>query len=237
MAHYIMRLDDASDHMDIQKWSYMEELLDKYKIKPIVGVIPDNKDKSLVSKYGYNQYFWNLVHTWIAKEWTLAMHGYEHRYVSKDGGINPVHKRSEFAGVSYEEQAEKIRKGYQIFRSQGISPEIFFAPSHTFDKKTLQAISAETPIRVISDTVARDIYKDGEFWFIPQQSGLARTLPFKIVTFCYHPNTMNSELYKGLEKFLANNQRNFIPYSNKLLKDRKKDILDKMLQKMYLSRK
>ena len=44
MSCYILRLDDASDYMDVEKWSRMEELLDKYQIKPLVGVIPDNQD-------------------------------------------------------------------------------------------------------------------------------------------------------------------------------------------------
>lgn len=220
--------------MDMEKWSYMEQILDKYKITPIFGIIPNNQDESLVSKYDYNRDFWKLVHIWIAKGWTPAMHGYEHRYVSKDGGINPVNKRSEFAGLSYKEQAEKIRKGYQIFCKQGILPEIFFAPSHTFDIITLKAIAAETPIRVISDTVAWDVYKDGEFWFVPQQSGMVRKLPFQTVTFCYHPNSMTSDRYVELEKFLIANQSKFIQYGRGLLKDRKKTKFDKILQKIYL---
>ena len=142
MSNYILRLDDASDYMDIEKWMRMERLLDKYQIKPIFGIIPKNGDESLVSKYQQNPEFWSLMHSWIDKGWIPAMHGYEHRYVTEDGGINPVNKRSEFAGLPYEEQAEKIRKGYQILDQHGIKPEIFFAPSHTFDKNTLKGIKA-----------------------------------------------------------------------------------------------
>ena len=40
MSKYIMRLDDAAEKMDIEKWSRMEKLLDKHSIKPLVGVIP-----------------------------------------------------------------------------------------------------------------------------------------------------------------------------------------------------
>jgi len=45
---YLIRLDDASEFMDIDKWTTMEILLDNYRIKPIVGVIPDNNDGDLV---------------------------------------------------------------------------------------------------------------------------------------------------------------------------------------------
>lgn len=36
---FIMRLDDASEYMSIDKWKRMEELLQKYTIKPIYGII------------------------------------------------------------------------------------------------------------------------------------------------------------------------------------------------------
>ena len=34
MSKYLLRLDDASDYMDVEKWQRMENLLDKYGIKP-----------------------------------------------------------------------------------------------------------------------------------------------------------------------------------------------------------
>lgn len=236
MSQYILRLDDASDYMDLEQWGRMEILLDKYGIKPIFGIIPKNADESLVSKYERNSDFWSLMHSWVDKGWTPAMHGYEHRYVTKEGGINPVNKRSEFAGLPYEEQAEKIRKGYQILVEHEINPEIFFAPSHTFDENTLKALKTETPIRIISDTIAWDVYKEGDFWFIPQQSGNVRKLPFKTVTFCYHPNTMSEKAFIELESFIQQNRNKFSLVSKNDLENRKKNIVERLLQKTYLSR-
>lgn len=235
MAQYILRLDDASDYMDLGKWGRMEKLLDNYDIKPIFGTIPKNCDESLVSKYKQNPDFWKLMHSWIEKGWVPAMHGYEHRYLTKDGGINPVNKRSEFAGLSYETQAEKIRKGYQVFIEHGIGPGIFFAPSHTFDENTLKALEEETPIRIISDTVAWDVYKEGNFRFIPQQSGSVRNLPFRTVTFCYHPNTMSEKDFEKLESFLEKNAQSFCVPERILSTDRRKSAADRMLQKIYLA--
>lgn len=31
MSQYILRLDDASDYMDVKKWQRMEELLDQFR--------------------------------------------------------------------------------------------------------------------------------------------------------------------------------------------------------------
>ena len=235
MSSYILRLDDASDYMDLEKWSQMEKLLDKYAIKPIFGIIPQNRDESLYTKYKQNFEFWQLVQAWISKGWTPAMHGYEHKYVTKEGGINPVNKRSEFAGLTYEEQVDKIQKGYQILLEHGVRPDIFFAPSHTFDRTTIKALR-ETPIRIISDTVAWDVYKEDDFWYIPQQSGSVRRLPFRTVTFCYHPNTMKKDDFEKLERFLTKYNDSFIHISNALCKDRKINVIDRILQKAYLAR-
>lgn len=53
-------------------------------------------------------------------------------YSTNEGGINPVNKRSEFAGISLEQQKEKIRSGVKIFRENGHDPQVFFAPSAYF---------------------------------------------------------------------------------------------------------
>ena len=234
MARYILRLDDASDYMDIEKWERMAALLDKYDIKPIFGIIPQNRDEDFVRKYTKNPAFWDWAMQRIKKGWTSAMHGYEHRYVTKEGGMNPVNKKSEFAGLSYEEQCRKIKAGYEIMKDHGIMPEIFFAPSHTFDENTLLAIRDMTPIRVISDTIAYDVYKKEEFWFIPQQSGRVRTLPFSVVTFCYHPNTVTNVEFDRIEKFIHRYQNSFIQFETTILKTRKKNIFDECLKKIYL---
>lgn len=235
MSQYILRLDDASDYMDIQNWIRMEKLLDKYDIKPIFGIIPKNCDDSLVSKYEQNLNFWGLMHSWINKGWIPALHGYEHRYVTKEGGINPVNMRSEFAGLPYIKQVEKIKNGFQILDNHNIHPNIFFAPSHTFDKNTLRAIRDETPIRIISDSIARDVYKDDGLWFIPQQSGSARKLPFKTVTFCYHPNTMNESSFDHLEKFIDKNIHSFnsLNLAQIMQSTRSFDCIDKILRALY----
>ena len=45
-----------------------------------------------------------------------------------------MNKRSEFAGISLEQQKEKIRSGVKIFRENGHDPQVFFAPSHILMK-------------------------------------------------------------------------------------------------------
>lgn len=201
MSKYILRLDDACEKMDIEKWDRMEQLLDKYGVKPLVGVIPHCEDP-MMDDYPIDSNFWSKVNNWISKDWSIAMHGYNHVYSTECGGINPINKRSEFAGEPLEVQKEKIRKGISIMREHDINPNIFFAPSHTFDKNTLLALKAESDINIISDTIANDVYYQDDFQFVPQQSGRVRKLPFKVVTFCYHPNMMQENDFLILECFL-----------------------------------
>ena len=233
---YLIRLDDASDKMDVEKWDKMEKLLDKYNIKPIVGIIPNNKDKEF-EKYDVDKNFWHKAIKWQNKNWTIAMHGYEHVYNTDEGGINPIQKRSEYAGLPLKQQHEKIIKGYKILKMKKLNPTIFFAPSHTFDQNTLISLKEKTSIHIISDTIANNIYYKDGFYFIPQQSGCVRTLPFKVVTFCYHPNTMELSDFDRLEKFIIKNLKKFGDVKNIKFIKRKLSVYDKLLRKIYFIRR
>lgn len=235
MKQYLLRLDDASTHMDLEKWKRMEDLLDKHSVKPIFGIIPENKDPSMTD-YPFNPSFWDLAHSWIEKGWEVALHGCYHTYVTKEGGINPMHKRSEFAGLSLEEQKEKISHAYNTLKSQNIEPKIFFAPSHTFDLNTLKALETETPIRIISDTIANSVYYKYGFYFIPQQSRRVRNLPFRICTFCYHPSLMSEEEFKELDTFLTEHKESFCSFSDIKLKPRKLSLYDRLLRFLYMKK-
>lgn len=230
---YLIRLDDASEYMDLKKWDRIENLLDRHKIKPIVGIIPDNQDESIISKYIRDLNFWNKAELWQKKDWTIALHGYSHVYSSDSGGINPINLRSEFAGVSLETQKMKIALGIEKFRNKGLIPKLFFAPSHTFDINTLEALKLESNIRIISDTIANDIYSMEGFYFVPQQSGQVRRLPFKISTFCYHPNNMHEQDFTRLENFILKNKHRFCKFDEIIFSDRKSSLYDKVLKVSY----
>lgn len=229
--HFVFRLDDASEKMDISQWQKMEDLVDRYGIKPLVGVIPHCEDP-MMDKYPIDTEFWAKVEKWQQKGWVIALHGYNHVCTTKDGGINPVNKRSEFAGVSYELQLKKIKEGVEVFRRHGIEPRVFFAPSHTFDNETVKALKEASQIRIISDTWAWNSYcKDG-ITYIPQQSGQVRNVPFKLSTFCYHPNTMKHEDFIKLESFLNENCDLFVSFPLEKT-TRKLSLFDKLLQWVY----
>ena len=229
----IIRLDDASEKMNLENWSRIEKILDKYSNKPIVGIIPENKDPDF-QQYPENEQFLTLVKNWEKKNWYIAMHGYNHIFETNDGGLNPVNKKSEFAGLDLDTQKKKIKDGYETLFNKGIRPKIFFAPAHTFDNNTIEALRQETDIRIISDTIANNIYFKDNFYYIPQQSGKCRNLPFKTITFCYHPNNMRKTDFDELDTFIQLNRKNF---NDIVLKKRKRNLYDVFLAYLYLKKR
>lgn len=229
---YLIRLDDASDRMHIEKWTRMERMLDENGIKPLVGIIPVNRD-SLMEQFAEDPLFWDKAKTWQDKGWRIALHGYEHVYSTDCAGINPVHKRSEFAGHPLNVQREKIREGVKILTEKGLNPTVFFAPSHTFDKNTLDALRLESNIRVISDTVANDTYCRYGFTFIPQQAGWVRELPFRTTTICLHPSFATEQELDEIEAFLRDHAGQFLDPNAIEPTTRKRSLLDRGYELAY----
>ena len=233
---YLIRLDDACPYMDTKKWHRMEDILEKYGVKPMVGIIPANADsKTMVEPE--NMLFWDKAKEWQDKGWAIALHGYDHCYISDKGmqGLNPMWSRSEFAGVSLEKQREKIRHGVSILKEHGLEVKYFFAPSHTFDENTLFALREESAIRIISDTIGRYPYRKDDFWFIPQITGHCKKMTLKgIYTFCFHPNTMNEQSFINLENFLKMYGGQFVNLNDiELTHYGKKKIFDQILSYIF----
>ena len=70
-SKYIIRLDDACETMNLKKWKKIESILDELKIKPIVAVIPSNKDETLYLDQKISN-FWELIFSWQKKGWEIA---------------------------------------------------------------------------------------------------------------------------------------------------------------------
>ena len=113
MAQYIVRIDDACPTMDKKKWKLLEDLFDKYNIKPVVAVIPNNKDTSLHIDY-HDDRFWEKVRLWNDKGWTIAMHGNTHvmRSTNKKKLLLPFYNRCEFADMDLNQQLIHIKISY-----------------------------------------------------------------------------------------------------------------------------
>ena len=115
----LIRIDDVAENMN---WKYMdkcEELFDQIKIKPLLGVIPLNKDPDL-KKFERKDNFWEKVRGWQKKGWEITMHGCNHLYTQKSDkkDIFNYGGNSEFYGLEYSKQLEKIRLGLNEFKKK-----------------------------------------------------------------------------------------------------------------------
>lgn len=238
MKKYLIRLDDACPTMDASRWRRMEKLVDKYEVKPMVGIIPSNTDlKQMIDKEDID--FWQKALEWQNKGWAIALHGFDHCYISSEAGINPLWNRSEFAGVLLEAQKQKISAGIAILKKHGLEPKYFFAPSHTFDKNTLVALRECSNIRIISDTIATKPYKFEDFIFIPQIGGHCMNMLLPgIYTFCFHPSIMNNADFEKLETFMKIHNSEFCDFKKlDLTRVNEKGLLDKFISWVYFTQR
>jgi peptidoglycan/xylan/chitin deacetylase (PgdA/CDA1 family) len=186
-ASYLVRFDDLCPTMNWEMWSRIEPVLLEHKINPLLAVIPDNQDEKLRFAPSHSS-FWEKVRKWQARGWAIGLHGYQHRFVTRQAGMVGIQRRSEFAGVPPAEQDEKLRRAVEIFRSNGVQPQVWIAPAHSFDWNTVAALQ-KLGIATISDGFALAPHTDsrGLLW-VPQQLWNFRWRPFGVWTVCYHHN-------------------------------------------------
>src|SRR5688572_10786191 len=196
-AQYLLRFDDICPTMNWHLWGKIERILVQRRLKPILAVVPDNRDPSLqVDAPATN--FWDHVRAWQDRGWTIALHGFQHRYVSRNAGLVARRKKSEFAGLPKEEQRDKLRQGMQIFERERITSRVWIAPGNTFDATTV-ALLPEFGVRVISAGYFQFPYvcRAGMVW-LPQQMHYFRPAPHGVWTVCYHHNQWDGS---GVGKF------------------------------------
>jgi predicted deacetylase len=211
-ARYIFRLDDVCENMNWDNYYLVRSIFLDNDIRPIIGVIPENKDETLLKYPRCNFNFWDEIY-WLqnSKGWSVALHGYNHVYVSKDSGLLGINNKSEFAGLSKEQQESKIKKGLEIFNDKKIRIDAFMAPAHSFDKITIECLK-NNGINVVTDGYSLYPYYEDGILFVPQLFSRPRRMPFGIYTWCLHTNTMSEESIKELDKFIKLNRDNVISF-------------------------
>ena len=199
-ANYIVRFDDVCPTMNWDVWNKVEAALMAEGIKPVLAVVPDNKDHHLMYD-SYNDQFWWKVRQWQHLGWSIALHGYQHLYQSDNPGILGLNNYSEFAGLSYEEQKQKLQRAMKIFKKNGVAVDLWVAPAHSFDATTVRVLS-ELGVNVISDGFFRKPVSYLNVIWIPQQIWKFRQFRSGVWTVCFHVNAINEmELEKLLDDF------------------------------------
>lgn len=209
-AKNIFRIDDVCENMVWENFHKVKEIFLKNEVRPLLGVIPFNEDESLQKLPKCNFDFWEEIRRLQNEHgWHIALHGYNHVYATKEAGILNINKRSEFSGLSYEEQYEKIRKGIEIFKNNGVRIDAFMAPAHSFDDITVQCL-LENQINTITDGYSFYPYYEKAMLYIPQLFAQPRKMPFGVYTWCLHTNATRDEEIERLRLFVLQNARHII---------------------------
>ena len=119
---FLIRLDDIAENMNWDMMKQATDLFDKYDIRPVLGVIPNNKDQELLNYPKKNIDFWDQIRKWKDKGWEISMHGSTHVYDtnSKNKDYFGYGGGSEFCEHSLETQMLKIKEGLKKFNDEKI---------------------------------------------------------------------------------------------------------------------
>ena len=224
---YLIRFDDLNDCMNWEVWDEIEFFLDSHNIKPLVAVIPNNKDIS-VGRWEKNARSKERFTEMHRKGYEVCMHGYDHVYISDDPGIYGFTSRSEFAGVNISLQEEKIRKGKEILKSMGISPRCWIGPNHSYDQDTIDILK-RNDFQIISDGLHRLPYMyDEQIMMVPTQKWKMNAFFPGLFTVCYHHNNWDERMMSIFKRDVISNLSKIVRLDDVLdrYQGRQKSLLD-----------
>ena len=210
MQKCAFRLDDITPDMNWDNFEALKKVFDKYHIAPLLGVVPDNQDAHL-HVGASREDFWELMQNLQQTGWSILQHGYRHVYETKEAGVLGIHPFSEFAGLPYEVQYEKIKKGKDILSGHGLCTDIFMAPGHTYDQNTLKALK-ENGFYFVTDGYSEVAYCWNGLTFIPSRMPGPGKIK-GIDTICLHLNGMSQSQIRQLDEFIGQNQKVLCSYS------------------------
>jgi predicted deacetylase len=195
-ARYLIRFDDVCPTMNWRVWSRLEPTLRLHGVRPILSVVPDNRDPNLAVDTAKSD-FWSRVREWQASGWTIALHGHQHVYSTRHPGLMGINAFSEFAGLDEEQQRNKLDSALRKFRDEGVRADAWVAPGHSFDAVTVKLL-IQAGVEIISDGFyTRPVRHLGACW-VPQQLWRFRAMPGGLWTVCYHPNRFDAS---DIERF------------------------------------
>jgi predicted deacetylase len=211
-----IRMDDITPDMDYAKFLRFKELCDLYQVKPLIGVVPENRDKMLQIDNS-RQDFWQYIKTLESDGWTIAQHGVYHVYTTKKMGCFPLNRLSEFAGISYDNQYEMLAYGKSILVQNGINTDLFMAPAHSYDMNTIKALK-NLGFTKLTDGFGDMPYTKNGMTFYPISYKQSTSLKKKkgYTTFVVHSNAMNDKEFDRYEKLFKENSEKLISYSELL---------------------
>ena len=210
-----IRIDDVSPGLDRAKFSRFLAMAEKAGLTILLGVVPEARDPKLMIDPPAESFF-GWVKELEGKGHVLSMHGVYHVYTTKAGGLFPLNRQSEFAGLSEERQRELLSEGKRILSSNGIDTDLFMAPAHSFDGATLK-ILRELGFTGLTDGFGKGPYLWRGLTFYPISENRQNCLRGGegITTFVVHPNVMEESDFSFYEKLFSHElpgEYELVPY-------------------------
>lgn len=203
-AQYLLRFDDLCPTTDPVGWEQCVKLVDEFGIRPILAVVPENRDPDLEHSAADPEFWANLRRLETAGA-TTAVHGYRHLCQSRGESLLRLHTATEFAGVNLATQEGWIREGFRILADKGLHPRLWVGPRHGFDRNTLRALRS-VGVEYISDGFARVPYRRQGLTWIPQQLWGPVEKSKGLWTICIHPYAINSNDFESLRRFVGDHR-------------------------------
>ncbi len=211
-ARYLIRMDDISPFMDGARFHRCLDLCLTHGVQPLLGVIPDNRDPDL-KRCAEDASFWDRIRSLYARRHVdVAMHGFQHRYDSDSGGLLGIGSQSEFAGMPYAVQRQRLQQGQALLEQRGLcGVDTFMAPSHSFDDVTLGALR-DLGFHYVTDGFGLFPYRRRQLVFLPQQLWSPRRMPYGIWTICLHTDRMDDIAFARLADALGSKRQKFLSF-------------------------
>ena len=210
-AQYLFRLDDITPTMHWGRFWAVMALFRRFKVRPLLGIVPDNQDPSLMVERAAPD-FWKVMQQLRDEKLVdISQHGYQHTLSARPGlpligRSYGIKEHSEFAGDSYGSQLERIDAGQKILETHNLGTSYFMAPNHSFDVNTLRALKT-CGFSALSDGISLFPFRREGLTFVPQQLWRPAWLPCGTITVCLHSNELRPHDVKGIREFLRSSAR------------------------------
>ncbi len=211
-----VRMDDITPDMNWGNFRFFRELFREAGIAPLLGIVPDNRDPKLHCEPARED-FYEVMRALADEGYVFAVHGLHHLYTTKRGGLFPLNRNSEFAGLPYGRQREMLRRGREELAENGIETDIFMAPSHSYDANTLRALR-ESGYTGVTDGFGKRPYRYRGLTFYPISFKLSRSLKGKggATTLVIHANTVTEEEKQRYARLFREHRQDMISYKEYL---------------------
>jgi len=235
-AQYLLRFDDLCPTMHRTRWERFLPLIRRFRLSPILAVVPDNCDPELELEPP-DEGFWAEMQELEKAGATIGLHGYRHSCVARGKSLIPLHEETEFAGLPQETQREWIRTGLAKLRTEGLQPKIWGAPRHGFDLATLRVLRGEG-MNVLSDGFAAKPFQEHGVTWIPQQLWAPVSKKSGVWTICLHANSASDQQVRALEIFLERFAPQFTSVDRVLAEwpERSRTVADRLFHQQLVMR-